>query len=68
MQIWVTKIVNHHGTYLQTAIWLPAQKPVSECDIIDQFISTFVEWSKQCAILDAVRGLRIIRNRTENLH
>jgi len=29
---------------------------------------TIAEWSECCALLDAVGGLHVLRNRTENLH
>jgi len=73
-QTWVTKIDNHHGRRLPDLFagnhQLTTQKPVSECYIIDQFIGMILKWSEDCAIFDAVglRGLRVIRNSTENLH
>jgi len=51
----------------QAIICLP-HKTWSECNVIDRFIGTMVEWSEYCALLDAVRRLRVVRNSTENLH
>jgi len=46
----------------QEIICLPCmQKPVSECYVIEQFVGTIVEWYEYCALLDAVRGLHILR-------
>jgi len=45
----------------------PHAKPDSERDVIDRFIGIIAEWSKYCALLDAVGELRIVRNSTENL-
>jgi len=46
---------------------LTVQKPESECCVIHWFIETVLEWSEYCALLYAARGLRVIRNSTENL-
>jgi len=60
-------VVKHHDlVHRQPSAY--RAKPESECSIIDWFIGTIVEWSKYCALLDAVGRLRVIRNSTENLH
>jgi len=46
---------------------LATRKPGSECYVIHHFIGTIVVCSEYCALLDAVRRLRIERNSTENL-
>jgi len=53
---------------LQAIICLPRmQKPVSKCYVIERLMRTTVEWYAYGALLDAVRGLRILRKSTENL-
>jgi len=68
-QTWVTKIVKHHDLVCRQPSAYCA-KPESKCYIIDRFIGTIAKWSLSvyCALLDAVGGLRVIRNSTENLH
>jgi len=51
------------GSHLFTA-----QKPESECHIIDRLIGTIAQWSEYCTLLDAVGGLCVAKNSTENLH
>ena len=64
-QTWVTKIVKKHGLVRkQPSI---RAKPGSECYVIDRFIGTIAEWSEYCALFDAVEGLCVVRNSTENL-
>jgi len=46
---------------------LTMQKPKGRYYIIDRYIRTIAEWSEYCALLDAVGGLCVIRNSTENL-
>jgi len=50
------------GTHLFTA-----QKPASECYVIERFIGTIAQRSDFFALLDVVGGLRVVRNRTKNL-
>jgi len=66
-QTWVTKTVKNHGFLCRQPSAYRA-KPGSERYIIDRFTGTIAEWSEYCALLDAVGGLRIVRNSTENLH
>jgi len=66
-QTWVTKIVKNHGfVRMQPSAY--RTKPRSECYVIDWFIGTIAEWSEYCTLLDAFKGLCIVRNNTENLH
>jgi len=44
------------------------QKSESKCYIIDRFIGIIAKGSEYCALLDAVGGLRVLWNSTENLH
>ena len=72
VQTWVTTIVNHHGTYAtlvgsQATICIPL-KNLSKYYVID--FTSLLGWLRDgllYALLDAVRGLRVIRNSTENL-
>jgi len=43
------------------------QKPVIECYIIERFMGTIVEWHAYGVLLDAIEGMPIVRQRTENL-
>jgi len=45
---------------------LRTQEPVSECYVIERFMETIVEWYEYCPLLDAIRGLRILRKSKEN--
>jgi len=71
-QTWVTKIsqsswhIGNPDLFAGTHL-LIAEKSESECCIIDRFIGTILEWSEHCILLNAVGGLRVIRNSTENL-
>jgi len=48
------------GSHLFTA-----QKPESECHIIDRLIGTIAQWSEYCTLLDAVGGLCVAKNSRE---
>jgi len=45
----------------------PHANPERKCYVVDRFIETIAGWSEDCALLDAVGGLRIVRKSTENL-
>ena len=64
-QTWVT-IVKHHGVVRRQPSAYRT-KPGSECYVTDRFIAMIAERSEYCALLDAVGGLRVVRNSTENL-
>jgi len=66
-QTWVTKIVKKHGLVRRQPSACCA-KHGSECYVIDQFIWTIAEWSEYCAWLEAVEGLHVVGNSTDNLH
>jgi len=66
VQTWIAKIVKNHGfVHRQPSAY--RTKPGSECYVIDRFIGVIAEWSEYCALLDAVGGLGVVRNSTENL-
>ena len=62
----VTKIVKNYGRVRRKPSAYSA-KPGSKCCVIDQFIGIIAEGSKYCTLHDAVGGLRVMRNSTENL-
>jgi len=68
VETWGTEIVKNHG-FVRRQPSAYRAKPGSECHVIDQFIGTIAEWSEYCALLDgdAVGGLRVVTNSTENL-
>jgi len=41
---------------------------MTEFYVIEWFVGTIVECSEYCTLLDAVGGLCVVRNSTENLH
>ena len=63
-QTWVTEIVKNHSLVRWQRSAYGA-KPGSECYVIDRFIRTIAEWSEYCALLDAFRDLRVVRNKYE---
>jgi len=63
---WVSTIVKNHG-YVRRQPSAYHAKPGSECYVIDRFFGTIAEWSEYCALLNAVGGVRVVRNSTEHL-
>jgi len=59
-QTWVTKIVKNHGLVCRQPSAYHAI-PGNECYGIDWFIGTIAQWLEYWALLDAVRGLRVVR-------
>jgi len=43
------------------------QKPVIECYIIERFMGTIVEWHVYGVLVDAIGGMPILRQSTQNL-
>jgi len=62
----VTKIVKNHGLVRRQPSAYSA-KPGSNSCVIDKFIGMIAEGSEYCTLHDAVGGLRVVRNSTENL-
>jgi len=60
------QIVNNHGPVCRQPCAYH-EKPESKCYAVDRFIGTIAQRSDYYPLLDAVRGLRIVMNSTEDL-
>jgi len=65
VQTWVTKIVKTTALFACNCL-LTAQNLGANVTS-NWFIGMIAEWSKYCALLDAVGGLRVVSNSKENL-
>ena len=62
---WVTKIVKHHSLVCQQ----PSAYCTNTCErmLRHRLVHWMIVECEYCALTDAVRGLRVVRNSTENL-